>query len=203
MNFKNWPKTHSELLPTPSLNNSYTPKCQPHLKKSINRAHLENGTYKQIVTHLERELELNGLEAPDELQINTVSHNAANSNADRTKPMWHNCKKPGHYKNQCRLWKEQREQTGNTQNTPGNKNSEAKNSNPNNNVNNKNHNNYKNSNIAERKPETVYPPCEPCGNRTTPQRDFILEPMQQTGHFPGRANRKDRVDIINGTHRTV
>ena len=27
MNFKNRPKTHSELLPTPSLNNSYTPKC--------------------------------------------------------------------------------------------------------------------------------------------------------------------------------
>ena len=24
----------------------------PHLKKSINQAHLENGTYKQIVTHL-------------------------------------------------------------------------------------------------------------------------------------------------------
>ena len=45
----------------------------PHLKKSINQAHLENGTYQQIVTHLERELELNGLEAPDELQINTVT----------------------------------------------------------------------------------------------------------------------------------
>ena len=27
MNFKNWPKTHSELLPTPSLNNSCMPKC--------------------------------------------------------------------------------------------------------------------------------------------------------------------------------
>ena len=38
------------------------------LKKSINPAHLENGTYEQIVTHLEKELELNGLEAPDELQ---------------------------------------------------------------------------------------------------------------------------------------
>ena len=38
-------------------------KMPPHLKKSINQAHLENGTYGQIVTHLERELELNGLEA--------------------------------------------------------------------------------------------------------------------------------------------
>ena len=35
-------------------------KMPPHLKKSINQAHLENGTYEQIVSHLERELELNG-----------------------------------------------------------------------------------------------------------------------------------------------
>ena len=36
-------------------------KRPPHLKKSINRAHLEQGTYEQIVTHLEKDLELNGL----------------------------------------------------------------------------------------------------------------------------------------------
>ena len=85
----------------------------PHLKKSINQAHLENGTYEQIVTHLERELELNGSEAPDELQINTLSHNTANANADRPKPTCHHCKKPGHYRNQCGLLKKQREQTKN------------------------------------------------------------------------------------------
>ena len=33
----------------------------PHLKKSINQAYLENGTYDQIVKHLEKEMELNGL----------------------------------------------------------------------------------------------------------------------------------------------
>ena len=49
-------------------------KMPPHLKKSINQAHLENGTYEQIVTHLERELELNSLENPDETQMNTVTH---------------------------------------------------------------------------------------------------------------------------------
>ena len=65
----------------------------PHLKTSKNQAHLENGTYGQIVTHLEKEVELNGLEAPDELQINTVSHNAVNANADRTKSTCHYCKK--------------------------------------------------------------------------------------------------------------
>ena len=71
-------------------------KMPPHLKKSLNQAHLENGTYEQIVTHLERELELNGLEASDELQINTVSHNTVNANTDRTKPTCHYYKKPGH-----------------------------------------------------------------------------------------------------------
>ena len=68
-------------------------KMPPHLKKTINQAHLENGTYEQIVTHLERELELNGLEAPDERQINTVSRNTVNTNADRTKLTCHYCKK--------------------------------------------------------------------------------------------------------------
>ena len=49
-------------------------KMPPHLKKSINQAHLENGTYEQIVTHLERELELKSLEYPDETQMNPVTH---------------------------------------------------------------------------------------------------------------------------------
>ena len=66
-------------------------KMLPHLKKTINQAHLENGTYEQIVTQLERELELNSLEYPDETQMNTVMHkqqiegnqdNAGNINSD-------------------------------------------------------------------------------------------------------------------------
>ena len=136
-------------------------KMPPHLKKSINQAHLENGTYEEIVTHLERELELNGLEAADELPINKVSQQPTNTNADRPKPTCHHCKIPGHYRNQCRLLKKQREQTENNQNNPRNKNSDTNSSNPNNNVN--NNNNNRNSNRAERKPKTVYPPCETSG----------------------------------------
>ena len=49
-------------------------KMPPNLKKSINQALLENGTYEEIVTHLERELDLNSLEYPDETQMNTVTH---------------------------------------------------------------------------------------------------------------------------------
>ena len=142
-------------------------KRPPHVKKSVNQAHLESGTFEQIGTHLERELELNGLETPGEQQINTVSLHATNTNADRPKPTCYHCKKPRHYRNQCRLLQKQREQTENTQNIHGNKNRDANNSNPKSNVNNKNNNQnyYKNSNRAKRKPESVYPPCVTCGKK--------------------------------------
>ena len=139
-------------------------KMPTHLMKSINQAHLENGTYEQIVTHLERELELSGLEAPDDLQIKTVSHNTANAIDDRPKPTCHHCKQPGHFRKQCQLLNKQREQTENNQNNPGNKTvgpmplTRMATSTINN-----NNNNNKNSNRAERKPKTVYPPCKTCG----------------------------------------
>ena len=37
----------------------------PLFKRSNNQAYLENGTFEQIVRHLEREMELNGLESED------------------------------------------------------------------------------------------------------------------------------------------
>ena len=101
-------------------------KIPPHLKKSINQAHLEKGTYEQFVTHLERELKLNGLEAPYELQINKVNQQLTNTNADRPEPTCHHCKKPGLYRNQCILLKKQREQIENNETNPGNKNCDAK-----------------------------------------------------------------------------
>ena len=61
-------------------------KMPPHLKKSINQAHLENGTYEQIVSHLEKDLELNGLEAPDEMPINTVTQQASQQNSNKPRP---------------------------------------------------------------------------------------------------------------------
>ena len=81
-----------------------------HLKKSINQAHLENGTYEQIVSHLERELELNGLEGPDELPINTVTQQAPQQNSDEPKPTCHHCKTPANYQNQCRQLKREKVQ---------------------------------------------------------------------------------------------
>ena len=74
----------------------------------------------------------------------------------RPKPKCHHCKKPGHYRNQCRLLKRQKKQSEDIQNNPGNKNSGATNSFPNNNTNkNNNNNNYKNSDRAGRESEIV------------------------------------------------
>ena len=144
------------------------------------------------MTHLERELELNGLEAPDELQINTVSHNTVNANTDKTKPTCHYCRKPGHYKNQCRLLKKQREQTENNQNNPGNKNSDANTSNPNGNVNNHNNNN-RNRNRAEKSQKLFTHPVRHVARQTISQRDAIMEPMQPIDRLPGREDRKDKI----------
>ena len=42
-------------------------------------AHLENGTYEEIVAHLERELELNALEESDDLPIAIMASSSSNS----------------------------------------------------------------------------------------------------------------------------
>ena len=119
-------------------------KMPPHLKKSINKAHLENGTYEQIVSHLERELELNGLEAPNEIPMNTVTQQAPQQNSNKHKPTCHHCKKPGHYQNQCRQLKRENYQTRNNTNSANNNNGSTQ---TNFNLNNKVANNTKGNNI--------------------------------------------------------
>ena len=50
------------------------PRCLLTWKnQSTRRKQLQNGTNEQIVLHLEKGLQLNGLETPDELQIKTVT----------------------------------------------------------------------------------------------------------------------------------
>ena len=63
--------------------------------KSNNQAHLENDTYEQIMLHLKK-IELKGLEAPDEYQINTVTQQATKPNPEKPKPTCHHCNKPSH-----------------------------------------------------------------------------------------------------------
>ena len=165
----------------------------PHLKKTINQAHLENGTYDQLVQHLEMELELKGLETPDELQINTVSQQPTNTNADKHKPMCHHCKKRVQNGNQCHLLKRQKKHSEDTQNNHGNKNSGANNSIPNNNTN-KNNNNYKNSGIAKQEPKSVYPPCETCGKTNSTKKCY--HGTNATNRPPPRQRRPERLNQV-------
>ena len=133
------------------------------LKKSINKLHLENGTYEQIVSHLERELELNGLEAPDEMPINTVTQQAPQQNSKKLKPTWHHCKRPGDYQNQWRQLKRKKDQTRNKMNSANNNNGSAQtNCNPKIKVSyNTKANNIKNQ--RNRRSRPVFPSCATCG----------------------------------------
>ena len=84
-------------------------------------ARLENATYEEIVTHLERELEFNGLEEWDDIPVPTMS-----TAPTATRPgtgllssgidpniTCNYCKKPGHVKDDCRTLKRKEEQRRN------------------------------------------------------------------------------------------
>ena len=171
-------------------------KMPPHLKKSINQAHLENGTYELIVWHLERELELNGFEAADEMPINTVTQQAPQQNSNKPRATSRHCKKPGHYQNQCRQLKREKDQTRNNTNSANNNNGSAQtNSNPNNN---KVANNTKGNNInnqRDRKSRPVFPPCETSGRNNHSRENSTMAQMQQTDRRHGIDDRKDRTKV--------
>ena len=142
------------------------PKSLPTWKKSMNQEHLENSTYEQIVSHLERELELNDLEAPIEMQIISVTQQASQQNTEKFKPTSHHCEKPGHYRNQCPQLKREKVQARKTANsadkTNNNNGSAQTSSNSNSRVsNNTNANNTNNQ--RDRRSILVFPPCDTCG----------------------------------------
>ena len=96
-------------------------KLPPKLKRSVNMARLENATCEEIVTHLERELELKGLEEGDDIPVPTMS-----TAPTATRPgtglfssgidpsiTCNYCKKPGHVKDECRKLKRKEEQRRN------------------------------------------------------------------------------------------
>ena len=96
-------------------------KLPPKLKRSVNMARLESASYEEIVTHLERELELNGLEGGDDITVPTMS-----TAPTATRPgtgllssgidpniTCNYCKKPGHVKDESRKFKRKEEQRRN------------------------------------------------------------------------------------------
>ena len=91
-------------------------KLPPKLKRSVNMARLENGTYEEIVAHLERELELNALEESDDLPMATMASastiqsnlltNGINTNKDAQCSY---CKATGNYYKSCPKLKKKKE----------------------------------------------------------------------------------------------
>ena len=80
-------------------------KMPDHVKKILNTAYLEDKPYNDIVLHLEREMRLNGLGAPDEttlVPLNTVDAAVADDMKEQQQRgyLFH-CGKYGHYKAQC------------------------------------------------------------------------------------------------------
>ena len=103
------------------INSLLYAKLPPKLKRSVNMARLENATYEEIVTHLEQELELNGLEEGDDIPVPTMS-----TAPTATRPgtgllssgidpniTCNYCKKPGHVNDDCRKLKRKEEQRRN------------------------------------------------------------------------------------------
>ena len=120
-------------------------KLPPKLKRSVNMARLENGTYEEIVAHLERELELNALEESDNLPMaNMASASTSNNNLlsfginTNKDAQCSYCKDTGHYYKSCPKLKKKKEM-------------EDKNG---------------------KKPQRpTYPPCDACGKTNHPQND--------------------------------
>ena len=105
-------------------------KMPDHVKKILNRAYLEGKPYNDIVLHLEREMRLNGLGAPDETIL--VPLNAVDvAPMEPKKELTHrgscfHCGKQGHYKAQCRKLRKDRYYETKAQNCIPNTNEPSK-----------------------------------------------------------------------------
>ena len=89
-------------------------KLPPKLKRSVNMARLENGSYDEIVAHLERELELNALEESDDLAMATMTSSSTKpktplSTGQLSDITCNYCKEKGHMVKDCEKQKKKKE----------------------------------------------------------------------------------------------
>ena len=107
-------------------------KMPDHVKKILNRAYLEDKPYNDIVLHLEREMRLNGLGAPDEVTLvplnkieptppKTETKPTETTTQNTTKGYCFYCNKFGHFKAECRKLKRDKWQQTRRNNGPANR----------------------------------------------------------------------------------
>ena len=89
-------------------------KLPPKLKRSVNMARLENGSFDEIVAHLERELELNALEESDDLPTATMTSSSAKPRTPLTTGQMSDitcnyCKEKDHMVKNCEKLKKKKE----------------------------------------------------------------------------------------------
>ena len=89
-------------------------KLPPKLKRSVNMARLKNGSYDEIVAHLEKELELNALEESDDLPMATMTSSSAKpktplSTGQLSDITCNYCREKGHMVKDCEKLKNKKE----------------------------------------------------------------------------------------------
>ena len=95
-----------------------------------------------------------------------MTQQATQQNSEKPEPTCRLCKKPGHYRNQCRQLKREKDQARNTTNSADNNNNNNGSGQTNSNSNNKLSNNANENNTdnqKDRRPRPVYSPFETCG----------------------------------------
>ena len=134
--------------------------------------------------------------------MNTVTQQVTQQNSENPKPTCHHCKKPGHYRNQWRQLKREKDQTRNNTNTADNNNKNIGGGQTKSNSNDKifNDTNANNTNNEkDRRPRPAYPPFDTRGkaNHSTEKGYFGANAANRPLPRNGRPDRQNQVKQRN------